>query len=232
MLCRVCRVQLVAVAPLLQFLFCCLLWHVMRLAIWIQSKRGTYTQLHALTLIRTLTHTHTHSGRQKAMPLNWPLAFYVSCDDSLFIKLAISTFISQFKYPATHTHRHTHVFTGLLLRGSEIVMSEMNTWTLGWPPQLRFMCACSICTVQCPLGPLGPPVLSSPWSGRLRLCRQLTLIYGIGMHSRKPLTSPQNAGSLPIWLRQRLHRNKATKRNAVQFSAAQNLWTAYEYLFL
>lgn len=41
------------------------------------------------------------------MPLNWPLAFYVSCDDSLFIKLAISTFISQFKYPASHTHAHT-----------------------------------------------------------------------------------------------------------------------------
>lgn len=96
----------------------------------------------------------------------------------------------------------------------------MNTWTLGWPPQLRFMCACSICTVQCPLGPLGPPVLSSPWSGRLRLCRQLTLIYGIGMHSRKPLTSPQNAGSLPIWLRQRLHETKP--QNATQFSSVRS----------
>lgn len=63
------------------------------------------------------------------MPLNWPLAFYVSCDDSLFIKLAISTFISQFKCPRyTHTHTYTNSHEGAWLRLARHVRNEyMNS---------------------------------------------------------------------------------------------------------
>lgn len=210
-------------------------------AIWIQSKWGTYTQSHTHTYSHWGTHTDTHSYSdwQKAMPLNWPLAFYVSCDDSLFIKLAISTFISQFKYPATHTHtlRHTHVITGLLLgaesergRGRERVMSEMNTWTRVWPPQLRFMCAWDGCTLHCPQSTRS--TRSTPWSGQTASASappiDVNLWHRHHALSRSPNKPPKCKRSLPIWLRLPLP-VPAQKQSQTQNASYELLMSIYFY---